>query len=243
VFTSPIEMFSVTVGIAIKGGIVASIPMAVIGTYRLVRPLLPDRARLFLVLFLPAVFLSYAGGTAFAYFVMLPTGLRFLLHFGTNIAVPMIRITEYLSLVTALLFWLGIVFELPLVMFLLTKLGIVSHKRFRKLRKYVPAAAFILSALITPTFDAVNQTMVAVPLIALYEVGLILAWLAEGGGNTLAIPLMLVVAECRGLWDLVWHLIGVARRGQVSRVEWRRLRDALERGIIGPYLRMVRRVG
>jgi sec-independent protein translocase protein TatC len=236
-------MFSVTVGLAIKGGIVASIPMAVIGIYRLARPVLPDQARLFIILFLPAVLLSYAGGTAFAYYVMLPTGLRFLLNFGTNVAVPMVRITEYLGLVTALLFWLGIVFELPLAMFLLAKLRLVSHRRLMKFQKYVPVAAFILSALITPTFDAVNQTLVAVPLIALYEVGLILAWLAEGGGRTWAIPLTLVVVECRGLWDLVWHLIGVARRGEVSRVEWKRLRDALEHGIIGPYLRMVRRVG
>ena len=117
---------------------------------------------------------------------MLPTGLRFLLHFGEGVAVPVITISAYMSLVTALIFWVGVVFEIPLVMFLLAKLRLVSRKRFGKFRKYVPVAALILSAVITPTFDVVNQTMVAVPILVLYEVGLFLAWLAEGGHRTLA---------------------------------------------------------
>lgn len=71
-------------------------------------------------------------------------------------------------------------------MFLLTKLRLMTHERLRRYRKYVPAAAFVLSAIITPTFDVVNQVMVAAPIIVLYEVGLIFSWLAEGGHRLLA---------------------------------------------------------
>ena len=181
IYTSPVEAMGAAISLAMKGGLVAALPVAVIGLYGLLSPLLPPKQRRFVLLFLPAIFLCYVGGAAFAYFVMLPAGMKFLLHFGTGIAVPMIRISEYMSIVTAMVFWIGIVFEIPLIMFLLAKLRIVSRRRFQKFHKYVPFAAFILGAIITPTFDAVNQTMVAVPIIMLFEVGLFLAWIAEGG--------------------------------------------------------------
>ena len=185
IFTSPVEMLGMAISLAIKGGLVVAFPVAVISIYGLLSPLLDPKRRRFVTLFLPAIFLCYLGGAAFAYFVLLPTGLRFLLHFGTNVAVPFITITAYMSIVTAMVFWLGIVFEIPLVMFLLAKLKVVSRRRLVRFRKYVPFAAFFLGAIITPTFDAVNQTMVAVPIIALYEIGLFLAWIAEDGPSTM----------------------------------------------------------
>jgi sec-independent protein translocase protein TatC len=183
IFTGPTEMFAATIHLAMMGGIIAAFPVLTLSVYQLLSPLLNRRQRRFAVIFLPAIFMCFLGGGAFAYFVMLPTGFKFLLHFGDGIAVPVIRITEYMSLVTAMIFWLGVIFELPLAMFLLAKLRIVSHRGFRKFRRYVPAAAFVLSALITPTFDIINSTMVAVPIIVLFEVGLFLAWLAEGGAG------------------------------------------------------------
>ena len=179
VFTGPVEMMSATIHLAMMGGLVAAFPVATISVYQLVSPLLSRQRRRFVLLFLPAIFACYLGGAAFAYFVMLPVGLNFLLNFGTGIAVPLISITEYMSLVTAMLFWLGVVFELPPVMFLLTKLRLVRYERFRRFRRYVPGAAFILSAIITPTVDVVNSTLVAVPIIVLFEVGLFLSRLAR----------------------------------------------------------------
>jgi sec-independent protein translocase protein TatC len=181
VFTGPTEMLGSTISLAIKGGLVVAFPVLVFSIYGLAKPLLGQKQRRFAIVFLPAILLCYLGGAAFAYFVMLPTGMKFLLHFGTNIAVPVIRISEYMAIVTAMLFWLGIVFEIPLVMFLLAKMRLVSRRRFKRFRKYVPFAAFFLGAIITPTFDALNQTLVAVPIIVLYEFGLILSWVAEGG--------------------------------------------------------------
>jgi sec-independent protein translocase protein TatC len=109
-----------------------------------------------------------------------------------------------------MIFWLGVIFELPLAMFLLAKLRIISHRGFRKFRKYVPAAAFVLSAIITPTFDLVNSTLVAVPIIVLFEVGLVLSWLAEGRAGA-------VVRKVKAI--AVW----VLRRPVVAfKAAWRR---------------------
>lgn len=173
IYTGPAEMFSLTIGMAIKGGIVVALPVLAYS----VSSLVPMHRTV--VLFLSMTTFFYLAGMAFAYFVLLPIGLRFLLQFGTGIATPMIRITEYMDLALALLFWLGVVFEAPVAMLLLAKLRIVSHLQFKRVRKYVPVAALILGALITPTIDLVNQTLVAVPLILLYEVGILLAWLVR----------------------------------------------------------------
>ena len=181
IYTSPTEILSLTIKTALTGGAIAAIPVLVLTIFHLVSPLLTRHDRRVVALFLPAILLCFLGGTAFAYFVMLPVGLAFLLHFGEGFAIPAIRITEYMNLVTAMIFWLGVIFELPLVMFLIAKLRIVSYQQFKKLRRYVPVAALILSAIITPTMDIVNQLMVAVPIVLLYEVGLLLAWLAQPG--------------------------------------------------------------
>ena len=179
IFTSPSEMMVATIHLSMMGGLVVAFPVATISVYQLVRSLLSRQRRRFVVLFLPVVFVCYLSGVAFAYFVMLPVGLKFLLNFGAGIAVPIISIREAMTLITAMLFWIGAIFELPLVMFLLTKLRLVRYERFRRFQRYVPVAAFMLSAILTPTFDVLNQTMVAIPIILLYEVGLGLAWLAR----------------------------------------------------------------
>ena len=178
VFTSPTSMMGATIQLAIRGGAIAALPVLVVSVYTLFSSLIPPQQRRFLVIFLPATVLCFLLGAAFAYFVMLPTGLAFLLNFGTGVAVPLIVLSEYIDLLSAMIFWLGVVFELPIAMFLLAKMRIVSYLRLRGLRKYVPVSAFILSAIITPTFDVVNQTLLAVPIIVLYEIGLFLSWIA-----------------------------------------------------------------
>lgn len=172
-------MMGVTIQLAMMGGLVVAFPVATVCVYQLVSPLLDRRRRRFVILAMPAVFGCYLAGVAFAYFVMLPVGLKFLLYFGEGVAVPLISITEYMRLITAMLFWLGVVFELPLIMFALTKLRFVKYEQFQRMHYYVPAAAFILGALITPSFDIVNQTLVSVPIILLYEAGLFLSRLAR----------------------------------------------------------------
>ena len=180
VFISPTEMFSVTIDLLIKGGLVLAIPMAAFQFYRFLCPLIGRTPRRLIRTYLLMGAALYLSGMAFAYFVMLPTGMQFLMQYGTDIATPMIRISEYIALAMALTFWLGFLFELPLAMMLLAHLRLVSYKQFRKVpRRYIALSAFILGAIVTPTFDMVNQTLVAVPLIVLYEVGVGLAYLVR----------------------------------------------------------------
>ena len=179
VFTGPTAMMGATISLALRGGALAAVPITVVGLYTLVRPAMPDARHRFILTFFSATLICFLAGGAFAYFVMLPTGLGFLLNFGSGVAIPLITINEYLDLMMAMMFWLGVVFEIPVVMYLLAKADIVSYSRMKNLRKFVPVSAFILSAIITPTFDAFNQTLVAVPIILLYEVGLFSAWAAH----------------------------------------------------------------
>ncbi len=208
VFIAPTEMLSATIHLSLMGGLVFSLPVIAVGFWRLLIPLLQPGGRRLALFFFPAVGMSYIAGAAFAYFVLLPAGLNFLLNFGTNIATQTIRISEYMSLVTAMVVWLGLLFELPLVMFLLSKLGLVSHTRFRKYRKFVPVTAFILAAIITPTFDVVNQVLVAVPLIVLFEIGLFLAWLARPVERKRWGSLWIVAVEAAFLSVLIAGVVG-----------------------------------
>jgi len=175
-FTGPTEVFSLVFRLVIQGGLVVAFPVAAYHIARFIGPLLTKQQRRFVAIFLSAGFVFYVLGVAFAYFVLVPTGLKFLLRFGADVAQPMVRIKEYMDIVLSMLFLLGVVFELPLAMFLLVKMRIVSYQRLKYLRRYSVAAAFILGAIITPTFDPINQMLVAVPLIFLYQVGIFLAW-------------------------------------------------------------------
>ena len=200
VYISPTEILAVTIRLSILGGLVCATPVLVGTLFYLTRPLLKRHERRVVALFLPAILLAFLAGSSFAYWVLLPVGIAFLLSFGEGVAVPTIRISEYLSLALTLVFWLGVIFELPLAMWLLTRLRLVSYRRFKRVRKFVPPIAIIVGAILTPTFDLVNQLLVAFPIIVLYEVGLLLAWLAQPGKGRLVL---------RKLGDL---LIGLLRR-------------------------------
>lgn len=176
IYTELTEMIAVTVRVSILGGLILAFPVVLYQAIMFVAPGLTKRERRFLLAFMPGVILSFLGGVAFGYFVLIPPAVNFLLSWGSDLATPMIRIGNYVSIMVTLLFWLGLVFETPVVMFLLAKLGVVSWRTYAKWRRYWILVAFILGALITPTFDPVNQALVAAPLIVLYELGI---WLSR----------------------------------------------------------------
>ena len=181
VFIELTEMFAVTMKVSLMAGLVLASPIVVYEIVMFVAPGLTPKERRYLIMFLPGVFISFAAGVAFGYFVLIPPAINFLVNFGGDLATPMIRIGNYVNLVVMLLFWIGLVFETPLVMFLLARLGIASPARFARWRRYWIVVAFVLGAIITPTFDPVNQTLVALPLIVLYELGIWLSKLAARG--------------------------------------------------------------
>ena len=215
VFTGPTAMMGATISLALRGGALAAVPITVVGVYTLIRPVLPDAHHRLILQFFAATLACFLTGGAFAYFVMLPASLGFLLNFGGDVAIPLITINEYLDLMMAMMFWLGVVFEIPVAMYLLAKTSIVSYKRMNNLRKFVPVSAFILSAIITPTFDAFNQTLVAVPIILLYELGLFVAWFAHPDrGNYLW--LASIGRGIRWVWHIVVRVAKVVRAVALS---------------------------
>ena len=179
VFTAPAEMFGVTVQLAFRGGLLAAFPVFVVSVYTLFSQWLPPAMRTFIKIFVPSLFLAFAGGVAFVYYVILPTSLKFLLNFGEGVAVPLITVTDYYEMAMSLMFWMGILFELPLAVYLLARLGLVSYRKLKWARLAVWFFAPILAAIITPSFDAWTWALVMAPLVVLYEFGLLLAWAAR----------------------------------------------------------------
>ncbi len=125
---------------------------------------------------LPFTFVStlcFLGGTAFGYFVVFPPAFRFLVSYASSTLDPMPTVSEYFSLALQLLFAFGIVFELPVAMVFLAKIGIVNERLLSKNRKYAFLLAFVIAAILTPTPDVVNQMLMAGPLIVLYEISIV----------------------------------------------------------------------
>ena len=176
VFVEVTEMVAVTVKVSLMSGLALAFPVILYQVVMFAAPGLTTRERRYLFTCLPLVVAAFMAGVAFGYFVLIPPAINFLLSWGSDIATPMIRIGNYVNVMVMLLFWMGVVFETPLVMFILARLGIVSWRGFARWRRYWVVVAFVMGALITPTLDPVNQTLVALPLIVLYEVGI---WLAR----------------------------------------------------------------
>lgn len=147
--------------------------------YTLFTPILPERIRLVYKIFAPASALFFIAGAVFAYYVVMPRMLTFLLGFSEGIAIPFIEIDAYLDLLFNMAFWFGVIFQVPLAMFLLAKLDIVGYRRMRRIRRGFAIFAIIASIIITPTFDGISMAMMAVPMYVVYELGLFLAWMAR----------------------------------------------------------------
>jgi sec-independent protein translocase protein TatC len=153
-------------------------PVIVYQLGRFLAPGLTKQEKRWLYLLVPGATISFVAGAAFAYFVMLPTAIPFLQGFMSDIIEQSWAIGEYLSFVTSLVFWIGLAFELPLFVFFLAKLGIISPEMLTKNRKYAYLGIAVVAAIITPTVDPLNMLLVMGPLMVLYELGVILAKLA-----------------------------------------------------------------
>ena len=185
VFIEVTEMFGVAMKVSLVTGIVVALPILLAQVILFVAPGLTPKEKRYLYGFLPGVLLSFAAGAAFGYYVLIPPAINFLVNFGGDIAEPTIRVGNYVNLVVMLLFWMGVVFETPVIMFILAKLRVVSSRGFARWRRHWIVVAFVLGALITPTFDPINQTLVAGPLIVLYEAGI---WLSKLAGKKKEAP-------------------------------------------------------
>jgi sec-independent protein translocase protein TatC len=178
---APTEAFVVYFRVALIGGLVLAMPVIV---YQLVAFLLPGmlpNERKYLLWSLPGVGICFAGGVAFASFIMLPAAITFMQGFLNDIIEQQWTLNNYISFVTNALFWMGMVFQTPLILFLLAKLDLVTAQQLAKVRKFAILGCAIIAAVVTPTPDPVNMMIVMIPLYLLYEVGVILARFARIG--------------------------------------------------------------
>jgi len=172
VFTAPGEAFIARIILTLFGGIFLALPVVIYQIWRFVATGLKEKEAKYIRIFAPCSFFLFIIGALFAYFIAVPISIRFLLSFSTDLIVPMITVKNYISFLGTMVLAFGIVFELPLVLMFLTKIGIATPDFLIEKRKYAVIVILVVSALITPP-DIITQLIMAVPLIILYEGGII----------------------------------------------------------------------
>jgi sec-independent protein translocase protein TatC len=176
IYTAPVEAFMTYLKVSLIGGVALATPVILFQFWRFVAPGLYVHERRYLY---PVVILStafFVGGALFGYYVVFPYGFKFFASFANEFITPMISTREFLSFATKMLLAFGVIFELPLVTFVLAKIGVVSSSFLRRQRKYAVVLIFVLAALLTPTPDAFNQFLMAGPLLILYEASVWIAY-------------------------------------------------------------------
>ena len=181
IYTELTEYISVAIKVSIYTGILISSPIIFLQIILFLSPGLKKNEKMFLYLSIPIIYVTFSLGLIFGLYVLFPPAIRFLITFGSDIATPYIRIGNYISILISLLGWMGLIFQTPLIMFILGKLKIINSIKIKRFRRYFWVVSFVLGAIITPTFDPINQTLVAIPIILLYEIGFILVWIINRG--------------------------------------------------------------
>jgi len=176
VYIEMTEMLGTYMRVCMVSGIILAMPYLTYQLIMFVSPALTRREKRYVYLILPWITLMFAAGLVFAYFVLIPRLTVFLLTWPSGIATPQPRIGNYISIVTRLLLMVGLVFEMPVLTTFLARIGIIKSKWLADKRKLAIVLTFILAAFITPTIDPINQSLVAAPLIVLYEMSI---WLAK----------------------------------------------------------------
>ncbi|MBU4149512.1 MAG: twin-arginine translocase subunit TatC [Candidatus Omnitrophica bacterium] len=178
VFIAPAEAFITRIKLALFGGLYLSSPLILYEVWGFVSSGLERTDKKYALLFSVFSFILFTAGTLLGYFVIVPMGLNFLLSFSSEYLQPMISVGRYTSFVMSLSFAFGLVFQLPLAILFLTKTGIVTPEFLSRNRKYTIVIIFIAAAVFTPP-DVITQCLMAIPLLALYEISIFLSRIAR----------------------------------------------------------------
>ncbi|HUT17573.1 MAG TPA: twin-arginine translocase subunit TatC [Anaerolineae bacterium] len=177
--TRPTTTIGLFMKISLFSGAIVAMPFIVYQLLHFILPGLTRREKRAMIWIIPGATIFFLGGAAFAYFVMVPTAIPFLLGFWSDLIEQNWMVDEYIPFVTGLVFWVGVSFETPLIMAFLSRMGIVNAKQLLRVWKFAVVAIAVLAAFITPTPDPFNMGLVMAPLISLYFFGIFLAWLTE----------------------------------------------------------------
>ena len=170
-YMQPSEAFFTYIKVAIVAGFLLALPVVFYQAWRFFLPALTRKERLVLGLVVPISVLPFYAGLAFSFFLVLPAGIRFFMSFGNGELEALFSVNRYFDFVISFVLPFGFVFELPLIITILGKIGILSSRFLGKYQRIVIFLSFILGAIITPTPDIFTQSMIALPMIVLYEVG------------------------------------------------------------------------
>jgi sec-independent protein translocase protein TatC len=174
-YLQPGEGFITYFQLALMMGFVLALPVITYQLIMFVLPALLPHEKKYLYMALPGAMLSFTVGILFGYILVIPVAIQFLLNWNPIEIDVKWQFSEYIGTVSTLLLWMGLAFETPLLMFFLTKLHVLDPVRVARFRKYMLILSFVIGAIITPTPDPLNQTIVSLPLYLLFELGLLLS--------------------------------------------------------------------
>lgn len=167
--------------VALLSGLTLAFPCIVFEFFQFVNPGLRRSERIFILIAAPVSAILFSAGMAFAYYILLPTALPFLLDFMGITTVP--RPANYVTFVTGLLFWIGIAFQFPLIIYVLASIGVVNAQILKSGWRFAIVGIAVAAAMITPTVDPVNMALVMAPMTILYFASILLAGIAQRKRN------------------------------------------------------------
>lgn len=173
-YMSPGEAFFTYLRVSLFAGFLAALPVVLYQVWAFVLPALSIKERLATLILVPSSVLLFFTGLTFSYMLVLPAGIKFFMGFATEDLQPLLSLGEYLSFVISFLLPFGFIFELPLFIVVLAKLGIISSKFLLDKNKHVLVLSFVVGAIIAPTPDVISQTMVAVPILVMYQMSILI---------------------------------------------------------------------
>jgi len=176
---APTESIMVYFRIALILGVTIAMPVIVYEVIRFLLPGLLPHERKYLTFLVPGAGVSFAVGVAFAVFVMMPGMIQFMQGFLTEVVENNWTLQNYVNFMTFVMFWMGVLFEMPLVIFFLAKLGVVTVPQLRKARRWAIMVSAVVAAVVTPSHEPVNMLVLMFPLVILYELGILLAHFAK----------------------------------------------------------------
>ena len=170
-YMQPAEAFFTYLKVACVAGFLLALPIIFWQVWRFFLPALTTRERMVLGIVVPTSVVLFFCGLAFSFFLVLPAGIKFFLGFGNTELEAILSVNKYFDFVIMFVLPFGFIFELPLVMTIMGKLGLITSAFLKKYQRIIIFLSFVVGAIITPTPDVFTQSMIALPIIVLYEVG------------------------------------------------------------------------
>ena len=179
-FMTPSEGVMAKLKVSFLGGLVLALPVIIFLIIRLTGHTLTKKVkRLLIFLIIPLSFTLFSLGMYFGYTLVIPTTIKFLIDSGDGFMTPTLSANEYFSFIASMLFCIGVIFELPLILIALSRIGVITSKMLKSARKMTILLSFVGATIITPSSDAFTLTIVTMPILVLYEISIWAIFLLE----------------------------------------------------------------